>query len=101
LTGAAGGGTTLGVEVVGAPPAAAAVADPNALVKPVTSANTTLPPAEAPARAPDPVNDIKSAGATATPVADANAKKKAPKADSDESSSKKKKKKGIAKLNPF
>jgi outer membrane protein assembly factor BamD len=45
------------------------------------------------------VNDIKSTGATATPVNDG--KKKKPKVDSDESSSKKKKKKGLEKLNPF
>jgi outer membrane protein assembly factor BamD len=55
---------------------------------------------EKPAEAPTQVNEIKSTGATATPVNDGSKKKK-PKVDSDESSSKKKKKKGLEKLNPF
>jgi outer membrane protein assembly factor BamD len=94
------GGTSLGVQVVNAPSGTAAAADQNAVVKPVGSANTVLPAAEAPAAAPDQVNDIKSGAAP--PAADANGKKKAPKTDlNDESSSKKKKKKGLAKLNPF
>ncbi len=33
--------------------------DPNAVVKPVGPVNTVLPAAEAPAAAPDQVNDIK------------------------------------------
>jgi outer membrane protein assembly factor BamD len=83
-------------------PAHGSTSDPNALVKPVGSTNAAEPAIEKPAAAPDQVNDVKSAGATATPVDQANGKKKkAPKADSDESSSKKKKKKGLAKLNPF
>jgi outer membrane protein assembly factor BamD len=57
------------------------------------------PPWRSPLRRLTQVNDIKSTGATATPVNDG--KKKKPKVDSDESSSKKKKKKGLEKLNPF
>jgi outer membrane protein assembly factor BamD len=90
------GGTGVGVEVVNAQ-----AADPNSVLKPVGPVNTALPAAEKPAEAPLQVNDVKSAGATATPIDAANKKKKAPKADSDESSSKKKKKKGLSKLNPF
>jgi outer membrane protein assembly factor BamD len=96
-----GGGTGVGVQVVGAPSGEAAAADPNAVVKPVGPVNTMLPAAEGPAAAPDQVNDIKPGSAPAQTAADAK-KKKAPKADlNDESSSKKKKKKGLAKLNPF
>jgi outer membrane protein assembly factor BamD len=91
-------GTSLGVSVVGAPSG-----DPNALVKPVGPNTAALPAAEAPAAAPDQVNDIKPGAAPQGPVPDANGKqKKGPKADlDDESSSKKKKKKGLKKLNPF
>jgi outer membrane protein assembly factor BamD len=92
------GGTGVGVQVVSAP--AAQAADANPVIKPVGPANTVLPPAEKPAEAPTTVNDIKP-GSTPTPTA-ADAKTKKPKADlSDESSSKKKKKKGLGKLNPF
>ena len=94
------GGSGVSVEVVNSPSGRAAE-DPNAVVKSVGAENTVLPAAEAPARAPDQVNDIKSAGATATAVDTANGKKKAPKVEDDESSSKKKKKKGLKKLNPF
>jgi outer membrane protein assembly factor BamD len=96
------GGTGVGAEILSAP-AGGAAADPNAVIQPVGSTNTAVPAAEKPGEAPTQVNDIKSAGATATPVAAPGAKKKkAPKADSDEeSSSKKKKKKGLSKLNPF
>jgi outer membrane protein assembly factor BamD len=94
------GESGIGVEVVNAQ-AGSAASDPNAVVKPVGPVNTALPAAEKPADAPLQVNDIKPAGATATPIDTAKGKKKAPKADSDESSSKKKKKKGLAKLNPF
>ncbi len=102
--GAAGDGTGVGVSIVDAPSGGAAV-DPNAVVKPVGPTNAAIPAAEAPAAAPDQVNDVKP-GSTpaATPVsaADAKKKKKAPKADlSDESSSKQKKKKGLSKINPF
>ncbi len=93
-----GGNTGVGVQVVSAPSAPAA--DPNAVLKPVGPANTSLPAAEKPAEAPEQVNDVKSGSTPAQPVA--NGKKKKPKADlSDESSSKKKKKKGLGKLNPF
>jgi outer membrane protein assembly factor BamD len=92
------GGTGVGVSIVGAP-----AADPNAVVKPVVPSTEVAPAAEAPAPAPDQVNDIKpGTGVTAPTTASDGKKKKAPKADlSDESSSKKKKKKGLGKLNPF
>jgi outer membrane protein assembly factor BamD len=96
------GTTGLGVSVVGAPNAA--TGDSNAVVKTVGPSNEAAPAAEAPAAAPEQINDIKpgTAPATTTATADSNKKKKAPKADlSDESSSKKKKKKGLGKLNPF
>jgi outer membrane protein assembly factor BamD len=95
------GSTGLGVSIVGAPNGAAA--DPNAVVKPVGSENLVAPPAEAPAPAPDQINDIRPGTAPAAPAtATDGKKKKAPKADlGDESSSKKKKKKGLGKLNPF
>ena len=96
------GGTSLGVSVVNAPSGDAAAADPNALVKPVGPKNTVLPAAEAPAIAPDQVNDIKPGAAPQTPTTASGKEKKGPKADlGDESSSKKKKKKGLSKLNPF
>jgi outer membrane protein assembly factor BamD len=63
-----------------------------------------LPTAEAPAAAPDQINDIKPGqNTTQSGAQTADGKKaKAPKADlDDESSSKKKKKKGLGKLNPF
>jgi len=95
------GGTGVGVTIVNAPSGAAA-ADPNAVVKPVGPVNTALPAAEAPAPAPDQVNDIKPGAVPAQPATATKGKKKAPKADlGDESSSKKKKKKGVSKLNPF
>ena len=101
------GGSHIGASIVGtgAPtPAAPATEDPNAVVKPVENTTTALPAAEAPAKAPDQINDIKP-GATGTDApADPNAKptKKKPKLDqSDEASSKKKKKKGLSKPNPF
>jgi outer membrane protein assembly factor BamD len=96
-----GAGNSLGVSVVGAPSGAAA--DPNAVVKPVGPTNAAVPAAEAPAPAPEQINDVKQGSTPTTTTADANGKKKkAPKADlSDESSSRKKKKKGLSKLNPF
>jgi len=103
-----GAGTGVGAQIVSAPnaegPAAPAqpAADPNALVKPVGPTNTTLPAVDAPTTAPDQVNDVKPGEAPQQSAADANSKKKKPKADlSEESSSKKKKKKGLDKLNPF
>jgi outer membrane protein assembly factor BamD len=93
------GGTGMGVSIVSAP-SGATPADPNAVLKAVGPANTSLPAAEKPAGAPEQVNEIKPGSTPSTTTADD--KKKKPKADlSDESSSKKKKKKGLAKLNPF
>ena len=103
---APGEGTGVGVQILSAPnsatqaPANPAQTDPNALVKPIVPANNALPSADAPAVAPNQVNDIKP-GENPTPPP-AVGKPKKPKVDqSDESSSKKKKKKGLAKLNPF
>ncbi len=95
------GGTGVGVSIVSAPSSAAA-ADGSSLVKPVTPDNSAaIPAAQAPAPAPEQVNEIRS-GTGQQATGDDHTKKKAPKADlSDESSSKKKKKKGLAKLNPF
>jgi outer membrane protein assembly factor BamD len=66
--------------------------------------DTTLPPVERPAEAPDQVNEVHNNGGT-TPAKTAAASKKKPKRpkeDKDEeSSSKDKKKKGLGKLNPF
>jgi outer membrane protein assembly factor BamD len=93
--------TGVGVQIVNSPSSAAPAADPNALVQPVGTQSAAIPAAQAPAPAPDQINDIKPGSAPATPANAADAKKK-PKADlSEESSSKKKKKKGLAKLNPF
>jgi outer membrane protein assembly factor BamD len=98
------GGSGVSAEVVSAPNGApnlgaASTPDPNAGIKAVGPVSTAMPAAEKPAEAPEEINDIKSTGATATPL---NDKKKKPKADlNDESSSKKKKKKGLSKLNPF
>jgi outer membrane protein assembly factor BamD len=97
-------GTGVGVSIVSAPSGnGAAAADPNAVVKPVVPPNNAIPAAEAPAPAPDQVNDIKPGQAPAAPAtANDGKKKKAPKPDlGDESSSRKKKKKGLGKLNPF
>jgi outer membrane protein assembly factor BamD len=96
------GGSGVGVSIVNAPGSAPA-ADPNSVVKAVGTTDTAIPAAEAPAAAPDQVNDIKPGTAPTTMnTADNGKKKKAPKADlSDESSSKKKKKKGLSKINPF
>jgi outer membrane protein assembly factor BamD len=106
--GAQGSGNNIGASIVSAPNSAPAApktdADPNAVIKSVGTTETALPAAEAPAAAPEQVNDIKPGSVPAETAADANAKptKKKPKLDqSDEASSKKKKKKGLAKLNPF
>ena len=99
LQGGAPEGTGVGVSIVGAPSGAAAT-DPNAVVKPVGPTSTVIPAAEAPAAAPEQINDVKP-GSTPTPAV-TEGKQKKPKADlSEESSSKKKKKKGLSKLNPF
>ena len=102
------GGNSIGASIVSAPNSAPAApktdTDPNAVIKAVGTTETALPAAEAPAAAPEQVNDIKPGSVPAQTAADANAKstKKKPKLDqSDEASSKKKKKKGLAKLNPF
>jgi outer membrane protein assembly factor BamD len=92
-------GTGVGVSVVSAPNA-----DPNAVVKPVAPGNAAIPVAEAPAAAPELVNEKKPGEGSQTTAAVDNGKKKkkAPKADlDDESSSRKKKKKGLGKINPF
>jgi outer membrane protein assembly factor BamD len=97
------GGNSVGVTVVNAP-ANTPAADSNAVVKAVGPAPTdaAVPAAEAPAPAPDQVNDIKPGQNTTQTTASDAKNKKAPKPDlNDESSSKKKKKKGLAKLNPF
>jgi outer membrane protein assembly factor BamD len=105
------GGTGVGVSIVSAPSGAAA-ATPNTgaatpatgngspLVKPVGPTNTTLPPIDKPADAPDQVNDIRPGTAQQATAADAQKKKSKANLD-EESSSKKKKKKGLGKLNPF
>jgi outer membrane protein assembly factor BamD len=102
------GGNSIGASIVSAPNSAPAAPktedDPNAVIKSVGPTQTVLPAAEAPASAPEQVNDIKPGSVPVQTAADANAKptKKKPKLDeSDESSSKKKKKKGLSKLNPF
>jgi outer membrane protein assembly factor BamD len=106
--GSGGSGTGVSASIVSAPnsePAAPKTEDPNAVVKTVAPTNTVLPAAEAPAAAPDQINDVKPGSVPAETAANqANTKgsKKKPKLDeSDESSSKKKKKKGLSKLNPF
>ena len=96
-------GTGVGVSIVSAPNSSAA-ADPNALVKPVGPDNTAaIPAAQAPAPAPEQVNEIRQGTQQqSTGTETGPGRKKAPKADlNDESSSKKKKKKGLGKLNPF
>ena len=108
-------GTGVGVEVLtpgvnsgaGAAsslPAATGAPDPNFGMKAVGPANTSaLPPVEAPAAAPDQVNDVAGKTTPAAQVKDPNQKKNPkPTYDkNDESSSKHKKKKGVDKLNPF
>jgi outer membrane protein assembly factor BamD len=116
-----GEGTGIGVSIVGAPNSAAApaattentnpatigsgpatTADPNALVKPIQPETSAIPAAEAPAKAPEQINDIKPGQQEPAPPTAQSGKQKKPKADlGDESSSKKKKKKGLGKLNPF
>jgi outer membrane protein assembly factor BamD len=113
--GASPSGTGVGVEVltpgVNAGPGAASSlpsatgsADPNLGLKAVAPKDTSaLPAVEAPAAAPDQVND---AADTKQPPAETKpaGQKKNPKPaydKNDESSSKKKKKEGLDKLNPF
>ena len=107
---APGGGTGVGVEVVGANGAASSAGQrcSSRSQRPGQAGRARptplLPAAEKPAEAPVQVNDIKPGEnpAAGTPTPTQNGKTKKPKVDlSDESSSKKKKKKGLAKLNPF
>ena len=93
-----GVGTGVGVQIMSAPSGTAA-ADPNAPVKAVGPSTAVVPGAEAPAEAPDQINEIKPGSVPA--VADSDKKKKSKLDSADESSSKKKKKKGLSKLNPF
>ncbi len=101
-------GSGVGVQIVNAPSGGSAPAstpaasDPNALVKPVTPDNpSAIPAAQAPAPAPDQINEIKP-GTEQQSAQNQNGKEKKPKADlSQESSSRKKKKKGLSRLNPF
>ncbi len=100
------GSNSVGVSIVNGSGANPPAADPNAPVKAVGTTATTLPAAEAPAPAPEQVNDIKPGSVPAQNTTDAattaKGKTKKPKLDqSEESSSKKKKKKGMSKLNPF
>jgi outer membrane protein assembly factor BamD len=112
---AAPSGTGVGVEVLtpgintgaGAAsslPAATGAPDPNLGLKAVAPADSSpLPPVEAPAAAPDQVNDVAGKQTPAAQVKDPNQKKNPKPAydKNDESSSKHKKKKGADKLNPF
>jgi len=92
---APGEGTGVGVQVVSAPNSPAQP-DPNALVKPVVPATSALPAPDAPAEAPNQVNDIKP-GETPAPPAVTNGNRRSQKVDqSDESSSKKKKRRAWA-----
>jgi outer membrane protein assembly factor BamD len=116
-----GEGTGVGVSIVSAPTSDNAPAattsntnpstigsgptnanNPNALVKPIAPETTAIPAPEAPAKAPEQINDIKPGEQQPAPATAQNGKQKKPKADlGEESSSKKKKKKGLGKLNPF
>ncbi|HEX5284688.1 MAG TPA: outer membrane protein assembly factor BamD [Bryocella sp.] len=113
-SGASPSGTGVGVEVLtpgvntgaGAAsslPSATGSADPNLGLKAVgPQDNSPLPAVQAPAAAPDQVND--AAGQNTPPAQAKPAGKKNPKPEydkNDESSSKHKKKKGADKLNPF
>jgi outer membrane protein assembly factor BamD len=111
-TAVGGAGASLGVEILtpgaSAPastlPAATGAPDPNLGLKAVAPKDTSEAPAvEAPAAAPDQVNDVAG---KAQPAAQTKApgQKKNPKPaydKDDESSSTHKKKKGVNKLNPF
>lgn len=100
----------MGVEIISptSSPAAPAASSPgtpaaNGGLQPVGPPNATpLPAVEAPAAAPDTVNDVAGKPQPAAQAAPANGKKTKPAFDkSDESSSKHPKKKGLKKLNPF
>lgn len=102
------GGNSVGVEIVNAAtpataPAATGTPDPNNGLKAVGPINAApLPERDAPAAAPDRINDINSATPAAQQAA-ANGKNPKPEFDKkDESSSKHKKKKGLKKVvEPF
>jgi len=109
-SGGGASGNSVGVEVLtpgvtATPPAATGAPDPNFGLKAVGPANTSaVPPIQAPAEAPDQVNEVAGKPQPATPVASTTPGKKTPKPvydKDDESSSKHKKKKGLAKVNPF
>jgi len=110
------GGTGLGVEVLtpgvvntgsGAAsplPSATGASDPNLGLKSAgPKDNSPLPPVEAPAPAPDQVNDVAGTKQPPAEVKPAGQKKNPKPAydKDDESSSTHKKKKGLDKLNPF
>jgi outer membrane protein assembly factor BamD len=113
--GASPSGTGIGVEVLtpgvntgsGAAsslPSATGAADPNLGLKAVgPKDNSALPAVEAPAPAPDQVNDAADAKQPPAQTKPAGQKKNPKPAydKNDESSSKKKPKKGVDKLNPF
>jgi outer membrane protein assembly factor BamD len=85
-------------------PAATGAADPNLGLNAVGPKNTApLPPVEAPAEAPDQVNDVQGKQTPAADTRNPNQKKNPKPAfdKNDESSSKHKKKKGLDKVNPF
>jgi outer membrane protein assembly factor BamD len=108
-------GTGVGVEVLtpgvstgpgaaSSVPAATGAQDPNLGLKAVGPKDTSaLPAVEAPAAAPDQVNDVAGKTTPAAQTKDPNQKKNPKPAydKNDESSSKHKKKKGVDKLNPF
>ena len=111
------GGTGVGVEILSAPgsaakpadlPAATGKPDPNYGLPSVSTANKELPPVEAPAAAPDAVNEVKGQQQPAvanntTTTTNGKKKKKQPKVaeDKNDESSSANKKKGLEKLNPF
>ncbi len=103
----ASGGNGIGVEVLPSDKTggAGSTAYPgdNGGLKPVGGNTTTaLPPVEAPADAPDTINDVKPSEQAPVPAANPGAKPtNAPYDKQDDSSSKHKKKKGLDKLNPF
>jgi outer membrane protein assembly factor BamD len=111
-TGGGGSGLSVGAAVISTGgtsvpastlPAATGEADPNFGLKTAQPAdNAPLPAAQAPAEAPDQVNE--AAGKQQLPADTAKAKKNGKSGDfdkSDESSSKHEPKKGVDKLNPF
>ncbi|MBS1814776.1 MAG: outer membrane protein assembly factor BamD [Acidobacteria bacterium] len=103
-----GAGTGVGVEILspgatnGSNEPTSTPPDNNGL-KAVGPANTApLPGVEAPAPAPDQINDVAGEKTPAAQAPPANGKKAKAEYDNDEaSSSKHKKKKGIKKINPF